>query len=120
MRAHPTNAHVAFALDFSPTGASVITRLPSSSLDLSVAPNPTSSSATIRFAVPANAAGARLDVYNAAGRLIRHLRADLAAGEGEVSWGGREGETSRVAPGVYFVRLESGSFAAARKVVRTR
>ncbi|MFN8179120.1 MAG: FlgD immunoglobulin-like domain containing protein [bacterium] len=110
----------AFALDLSATGAPAITRRPCSSLELSVAPNPTSSFASIRFAVPAKAAGARLDVYDAAGRLVRRLRAALAPGDGVISWGGRDSGASGVAPGVYFVRLSSGREQVVQRVVLLR
>ncbi len=81
-------------------------------------PNP--SAGDVRFALALPSAGtARLDVYDAAGRLVRRL-ADGAfpAGEHVVSWDGRAADGSRQPDGVYFLRGQWDRFSATRKIVR--
>ncbi len=81
------------------------------------APNPFAASTTIQFAAPAGA-DVSLSVYDASGRLVRTLTA--AASEGSVAWDGLSDGRAPVAPGVYFVRMESGGETAERKVVYLR
>ncbi|MFN0152127.1 MAG: T9SS type A sorting domain-containing protein [bacterium] len=82
-------------------------------------PNPSTNRATIRFAVPASTTGiVRLFLYDVSGRLVDELwNAPAASGVHEVSWGGRDAGGARVAPGVYFLRLETESAARVTKLV---
>jgi uncharacterized repeat protein (TIGR01451 family) len=83
-------------------------------------PNPFRESATIQFDVP-NREAAVLSIFDVTGRLVHTLvREELAPGRYAPVWDGRDGGGRIVAPGVYFVRLESGSFTASRRVVRVR
>jgi hypothetical protein len=84
---------------------------------LSVAPNPLGMAGEIRFAL-ARAGTARLAAFDLAGREVTVL-ADGAfqAGVARVGWDGTAAGGRRVAPGVYFLRLQSGGGAASWKVL---
>ncbi|MFN8180073.1 MAG: right-handed parallel beta-helix repeat-containing protein [bacterium] len=90
------------------------------SLSFEVAPNPFRGTARFSFAgSPGTAASLR--VYDVAGRRVRTLRSEPLAGpRGEVLWDSRDDAGRAVAPGVYFVRLESGKASATRKIVLVR
>jgi hypothetical protein len=104
---------------FGPTAAGELP--PASSFGfVSVAPNPWKARTTIRFAVPSTA-GVRLGVYDVAGRKVRDLlRTSLTAGRHEVVWDGGNGTGERVAPGVYFLRLEASGQVSTRSLVLIR
>jgi hypothetical protein len=72
-----------------------------------VHPNPFNPAATIRYSVPA-ATRVRLAVYDVRGRLLRVLTDGMVtAGTHESVWRGEDVRGTRVASGVYLVRLES-------------
>jgi len=61
----------------------------------------------------------KLEVYNLQGQLVARLvDHDMAAGRHEVQWDGRDDAGTRVASGIYYLRLESGQLRATRKVVK--
>jgi hypothetical protein len=73
-------------------------------------PNPFNPETVIEFGLP-KASRTRLEIYDVQGRLVRRLvNGDLAAGIHTVRWDGTDGSGRRVASGVYFYRLEAGSF----------
>lgn len=79
-------------------------------------PNPFHPSTSIRFTL-AEPGSARVQVYDAAGRLVRTLlEADLPAGEHEVHWGGTDDAGRLVTRGVYFCRLQAGAQTDVRKM----
>jgi hypothetical protein len=89
-----------------------------SALDLAAFPNPSRGPATLSFSLP-HAGRASLAVYDVAGRqLARVADATFAAGRHEFTWDGRDDAGRRVAAGVYLLRLEAGSVASTRRVVR--
>lgn len=83
---------------------------------IDIRPNPSTRSATIRY--QAMDPGAELGIFDASGRRMRTL-ADPGRGAGvrSVVWDGRADDGTRVRPGVYYVRLRSGSVTAARSLV---
>lgn len=87
----------------------------------SVAPNPSpAGSAAVRLALvsPGDAA-ATVDLYDAAGRVVRRLhRGPLAPGGHAFAWDGRDDSGRAVPPGLYFARATIGATRAVRKVVR--
>jgi hypothetical protein len=83
-------------------------------------PNPFNPSTLIRFEL-AEASRARLYVYDVHGRTVARLvDRELPAGRHLVPWPGRDGGRPTVASGVYFYRLEAGSFTSTRRMVLLR
>jgi flagellar hook assembly protein FlgD len=83
-------------------------------------PNPVSSATTLRFGV-GDAGRVRLAVYDVAGRRVALLEdGDHAAGEFTQVWDGRDDSGRLVSPGIYVVRIETGSFEGMRKIVRLK
>jgi hypothetical protein len=83
-------------------------------------PNPSRGHLGISYDLPVEAA-VSLKVYNLSGQLVRTLvSGQEEAGYKHVSWDGRTENGSRASSGVYFYRLEAGSFAATRKLVVVR
>jgi hypothetical protein len=85
------------------------------------APNPCRGRTLVRYDLPQPTA-LSLRIYDVAGRLVRELTRNPAhpAGRHGVVWDGRNTSGRVVAPGVYFVRLETGELSATRKVVQAR
>lgn len=83
-------------------------------------PNPFRHETSIAFSVP-SAMHATAHIYNLGGALVRTLLDEgVTAGRHEVAWAGTNDEGSRVAPGVYLVRLEAGSEVVTSKLVQSR
>jgi len=80
-------------------------------------PNPFNPSTTIHYSL---ALPGRVDlrVYDLRGRLVRTLVAsDRPAGWQQALWDGKDDAGTAVASGVYFYRLESGTFLQSRKML---
>jgi hypothetical protein len=91
---------------------------PARALMLGSAPNPASRSTRIAFALPSSEAGqATLRVYDSMGRAVRALGGTFAAGRNEVAWDLRADGGTRVAPGVYFARLKTGTRELSQRLV---
>ncbi|HET9325644.1 MAG TPA: FlgD immunoglobulin-like domain containing protein [Candidatus Eisenbacteria bacterium] len=77
--------------------------------------------ATIELEMPRGGA-VDLGIYDAAGRLIaRPLdRQTLDVGLHRVAWNGEDASGRRVAPGVYFVRVERGDQMWSRRITVLR
>jgi len=83
-------------------------------------PNPFRDDTTVLYHL-SHGTTVRLSIYDAAGRLVRHLGREFqAAGRHEESWDGLDQSGENVAPGVYFVQLEAGGERASSRVVRLR
>lgn len=73
-------------------------------------PNPTAGRTSIAFRLPAPSP-VSLDVYDVRGARVRSLvSGPRVAGPHVVDWDGRAADGSRVAPGLYFYRLEAQAF----------
>ena len=86
-----------------------------------VSPNPVTGPAVIRFSLPVEArAGseARVDIYDASGRLVRSIPA-AADGEhaGELTWNRRLESGAEAPSGIYFLKLSDGAEAVSVKFV---
>jgi len=80
-------------------------------------PNPTSGMTELAFTLPA-AQKVDLAVYDASGRLVRRLASGrLAAGTHTFQWNGTDARGSRVANGIYFVKLTADSKTLTRKLI---
>ncbi len=78
-------------------------------------PNPFNPTTTIRFTIP-NRGQVRLIVVDELGRNVAELvNGDVEAGYHEVKFDG-----SRLASGVYFYRLQAGSFVETKKLLLVR
>jgi hypothetical protein len=85
---------------------------------LAAAPNPFGSATVVRFTTAAPGA-AELEVRDLQGRRVRRLLAgDLSAGAHAARWDGRDDAGRWLAPGVYWLRLETAGGVAGRKVTR--
>jgi hypothetical protein len=99
-----------------------VTAVPSAGLQgnqllLSVHPNPSVLGTRIRWA-PGRSGGGEVTVYDAAGRLIRQWKIDLAAGS--LSWDGRDAHGRSIANGVYYVQLQAAGVTGRQKLVIVR
>ena len=80
-------------------------------------PNPFNPITTIRYELP-HADHVRLEILDVSGRLVRTLvNGPVEAGNHAIEWRGEDARGRRVASGVYFYRLDSGSYVATRRMV---
>jgi hypothetical protein len=82
-----------------------------------VHPNPFSEFTEIRLE-PRSSAPVRASVYDVAGRRVRSLTGGADATTDRLRWDGRSEAGRPVPAGVYFVRIETQTSGATRKVVR--
>jgi hypothetical protein len=83
------------------------------------APNPFVSSTTIAFDLPIDSP-VDLRIYDITGRLVRTLESGAQpAGRHRADWSGLDDAGRRVSSGVYFVRMQAGSFRSTHKIVLT-
>ena len=82
-------------------------------------PGPNPARSTARFTVTMPAPGdLRLDVFDAAGRLVRALASgSREAGMQTLAWDLRDGSGRRVAPGLYLARCAAAGESVTRRVV---
>ena len=79
-------------------------------------PNPFNPATEIRFQLP-EANLVVLRIYNALGQEIRTLvNSEYQAGFHSVSWDGKNSNGNPVSSGVYFYKLEAGSFSQIKKM----
>ncbi len=79
-------------------------------------PNPFNPTTTIAFALP-NACEWKLKIYTVTGAMVREYSGASQAGEQKVIWDGCSSDGAKSASGVYFYRLEAGSYSASKKMV---
>jgi hypothetical protein len=83
-------------------------------------PNPFNPTTEIAFSLP-EAADTRLVIYNIYGQQVASLlETQLPAGDHTVQWDGRNSSHQDVASGVYFYRLEAGSFRDTKKMMMVK
>ncbi len=84
-------------------------------------PNPFNAFTLIRYALPAvssQQSAVGLKIYNIAGQEIRTLvEEEQAPGYYSVSWDGRDGLGKEVSSGIYFYRLQAGSYTEIKKMI---
>ena len=79
-------------------------------------PNPFNPSTTIRYQVPSSV-HVELRVFDVSGALVRTLvNESKAPGAYSLEWNGRDDQGTAVSSGVYFYRLNAGSFSDVRKM----
>ena len=95
-------------------------RIPSEVRLASPYPSPFATSTTIAAALP-RTLDARVAVYDVSGRLVRTLlQGQHTAGVVRADWDGRDKAGTRVAAGIYFVKLTAGAVEQTQKVVLVR
>lgn len=83
-------------------------------------PNPFNPTTEISFSLP-QAAPANLSIYNINGQRVATLiDNELPAGEHIVEWDGRNNHSESVATGIYFYRLQAGTFNETRKMLMVK
>ena len=83
-------------------------------------PNPVASTTEIRFEV-ARTSNMSIKVYNAMGQLVRTLEnGRMEPGRYSSHWDGANASGNRVSSGVYFYKMEAGTFAATKKMLLVR
>ncbi|KAA3657409.1 MAG: T9SS C-terminal target domain-containing protein, partial [Calditrichaeota bacterium] len=84
-------------------------------------PNPFNPATTIGFALP-EAADVTLRIYNVLGVEVRTLAENKAHNAGEITytWDARNNDGQLLNSGVYYVRIETGTFTATKKMVYLR
>ena len=92
------------------------------SLELSLPwPNPATHLMNFEFRTPGEAE-AHAEIVDVAGRRVSQPLKDelLPGGTHRFQWNGRDASGARVAPGVYLVRVTSGTAAAVQRIVLVR
>jgi hypothetical protein len=80
-------------------------------------PNPCNPSTTISFDLPENLPVC-LTIYTVNGKLVTSLvDAEMPAGRHDIIWDGCNEQGHRVASGMYFYRIETGSFSETKRMV---
>lgn len=107
--------------DFEVTGdATGVEPLAGGTVALEVRPNPFAGRTSISFVLDRRQRVA-IDVFDPAGRRVTTLVDGIRdAGAHDVDWAGRDHTGSRVAAGVYFVRMESGDETRLTRVVHLK
>jgi len=83
-------------------------------------PNPFNPATNIAFALPVDSK-VSLKIYNVAGQLVRTVvNQTMPAGNHTVTWDGSNSSGDKVASGIYFYRLNAGSFSKTMKMVMTK
>jgi hypothetical protein len=86
-------------------------------------PNPFNPETNIRFEIPANPANSKvkLVIYNNLGMEVRTLlNGTVEPGVHTVQWDGRNNYGEQMASGVYFLRLQAGTFNQTQKMLLIR
>ncbi len=95
-------------------------RLGHAAVGLSVRPNPFRGSCRITLAIREPTV-VELIIFDVRGRRVAALhRGRLPVGSHALRWGGRDAQGRPVAPGIYFLRLETGAGIVAQKLVHVR
>jgi len=80
-------------------------------------PNPFNPTTTIQFALPENS-HVRVTVFNIIGQVVATvIDEDMEAGYHQAVWDGTDGDGRAVASGLYFYRLDAGTYSQSRKMV---
>jgi hypothetical protein len=84
-------------------------------------PNPFNGRTIIHVETKYASNQASLDIYNLAGQLVSTLfNGDMQPGFHRFTWDGRDKEGRELSSGIYFYKLQSGSFASCKKMVLLR
>ncbi len=96
---------------------------PRTGLNLRVSPNPSFAGTAVFFSIDEKSVGpVRVDIYDAAGRLVRTLLSAVVSEPGVQTerWDGRDRKGNAVSAGVYFVRVRAAEREEIRKIALLR
>jgi hypothetical protein len=80
-------------------------------------PNPFNPETTISYSLK-EAGLVSIDIYNVKGQLIKHLvKGEMSAGNHSIVWNGRDDNNHAVSSGVYFYKMNSGSYSSTKKMI---
>lgn len=80
-------------------------------------PNPFNPTTTIAFSL-SDASPVKIEIYNILGQKVTTLvNSQLAAGQHNVSWNGRDDNGRGVASGVYFYKMSAGRYTSTKKMI---
>ena len=80
-------------------------------------PNPFNPETTIRFSTAA-AGPVRIDIYNARGQLVKSLMNESReAGNHSIVWNGTDNTGRSIGSGIYYYKMQAGSYTSTRKMV---
>jgi hypothetical protein len=100
-----------------PVGIDEGTSIPASFFLSQNYPNPFNPTTTISYGLP-NDSDVRVDIFNLLGqRIITLVNEHQNAGFKSVVWDGRDGAGKTVSSGVYFYKIDAGSFHESKKMV---
>lgn len=109
-------AHASFRV-----GGSGPAVLPARAILIGNSPNPARPSTRITFVLPATRGeNVSLDVFDAAGRRVRHFDRAFAPGMNEVEWDGTDDRGQSVKAGLFFYRLDVGRMRLTRRMALVR
>ncbi|PHN02153.1 T9SS type A sorting domain-containing protein [Flavilitoribacter nigricans] len=101
---------------YEPSGSTTVNK--SSGFQARAFPNPFTNEVNIYFNLPVEGY-TTVRIFDASGRQIEVLTEQfLESGEHRLSWNGRHGEGNSLPPGVYLIRLTSGSLVWTNRLVR--
>lgn len=81
-------------------------------------PNPFNPTTTIHFSLSTDNVKTRLEVFNVKGQLVKTLVDEpLARGNHSTVWDGKDASGKAVSSGMYFYRLQNGSFSKTHKMI---
>lgn len=87
---------------------------------LGIRPNPAGGSVELRYAVPSSGP-VRLWIVSAAGHVVREVFATVSSpGEHNLVWDTADQNARRVPPGVYYLKIQSGTFSGSGRVLVLR
>lgn len=73
---------------------------------------------TVSYAFGTGVGRPGITIHDIAGRTVRWLIEGASGASGEIRWDGRDNQGRELSGGVYFVRMEAGSGALVRRVVK--
>jgi len=89
----------------------------SSSMDISINPNPFSTLTKISIGTEQGAAGLELRIYDATGRLVKSLHPAPYTLRPTLNWDGTDNAGRKLASGVYFLQVETAEHTQTKEIV---
>lgn len=87
---------------------------------ISAYPNPFRQDTNLKLRITAPGE-IKLGIYNLRGQLVRNLVEEFRTeGTHNITWDGRDGNGRELAPGIYFLKLESGGSVTSSKLIHLR